>query len=688
MSKDKSVTLQQTLQIAIQHHQAGQLRQAEKIYRQILQQHPAQPQALHHLGCIAHLSGNNTKAVELITKALVNQADNPLYYLNLGIAYRALNQAQDAIDAYNKALKLKSNYAEAWNDLGIALSMQKMHEQAIEKFQRAIRLNPSYAEAHNNLGNVFNILKEPEKAQYHCEHALRISPDYAEAHNNLGKALMDLGKLVSAEKHCRQALLLKPDFSAAHYNLSNVLSKLSQYENALSHLQQAVALKPSFSEAHNNLGNILRKRGQLDAALKHYQMALKFQPDLAIAHSNLLFLFSYYVLHSPDEMLAAHQAYDQIHGGDDKAASFVHTPSGDPEKRLRIGYVSADFCRHVVGYFLEPILDQHDRQQVEVFCYAEVKSPDAVTQRLQGKADHWRSTVGITDEAVATMIHDDQIDILIDLAGHTTGNRLKVFCYKPAPIQATYLGYCTTTGLAAMDYWITDAILHPDTTREKASETIVRLPRCWLCYRPVEDAPEVVVPDPNRPLTFGSLNDLSKLTDEVIARWSTILKALPDSQLLLKTRVLSDVGVQNQITAQFAAQGITSERLTLLPATPDYLTSYHEIDIALDPFPRTGGATTADALWMGVPVITLSGERMIERQGASMLSALGLDEFIADSADDYIAKVVALANDAPRRQALRATLRAQMATSPLGDARGMAQALEDVYRSMWRAPIN
>ncbi len=292
----------------------------------------------------------------------------------------------------------------------------------------------------------------------------------------------------------------------------------------------------------------------------------------------------------------------------------------------------------------------------------------------------------MNDSEVAQQIYDDKIDILIDLAGHTAKNRLIIFTYKPAPVQITYLGYCNTTGLKSMDYWITDTILHPEDTVELAVENIVRLQRCWTCYQPPVDAPEIKPDMPaNKIITFGSFNNVSKLNKKVIECWSQLLKDVANSRLVLKARQLADPFIQERISAQFAQNGINNEQLTLLPSTPSYMADYNRIDIALDTFPRTGGVTTADSLWMGVPVITLAGQRYIERQGASILNAIGLDELITSTPDEYIAKAVTLAKDHKQRTELKSSLRELMTNSPLCDGRDLAQALEITYRKMWHA---
>jgi len=588
-----------------------------------------------------------------------------------------------------------------------ALAGSGQAEQARKRCQAHCRAHPDDLETWFLLGLLNNRLGDRQASVACFDHILNSRPRDAVALLHRGRLYAAEGRWDEAAACFQAALGERPGFAEAWAGLGNVLHNQLRLEESEDAFRQALACHPALDDAHcylerpcgrngvsaddvyraylyTCLGRAQRRLGRFNESFDSFQRALELRPDDDSAHANLLFLMSYYIMRSPRETLEAHESWGRIHGAAGRKAAFVHARAGDAGKRLRIGYVSPHLRRHVVNYFFEPLLAAHDHAVVEVFCYAEVRDPDAVTRRLQGYADHWRSTVGLDDQQAAAMIHDDGIDILVDLAGFTTSSRLKIFTYKPAPVQATYLGYCNTTGLQAMDYWITDESLHPPDTEELAVETIHRLPRCWLCYRPDPGAPAVVVP-PARPVTFGCLNDLSKVTPQVVALWSDILRAVPDSRLLLKTWLLTDEKIRARVRAQFAAHGVDAGRLVLLPQTEDYLAVYHDIDIALDPFPRTGGATTADALWMGVPVVTLAGRRYIDRQGVSLLRAVGLDELIATSPQDYVDQAVALAGNVARRRTLRATQRERMAASPLCDGRGLAQALETAYRGMWRA---
>ncbi len=629
-----------TLHEALKYHQSGQLQKAESLYLQILKENPDHPDALNLSGLIAHQTGNNVKAADLINKAVLNNPENPDYYYNLGVVLSALGEWEDAIQAYRQTLKLKPDYFEALNNLGNILSKHGDTDSAIEILNRALKLKPDCAEVCNNLGNVLKEKGQVEEAIESYNRAIQIKPDYAEALNNLGSAKFEQNR----------------------------------FKDAIDHYLHALRLKPDYAEAWDNLGGIQEAIGDFKPAVESCRQALKYKPDYLKAFSNLLYLLSYNVLCSPEQILEEHLNWNTIHGERHNSDIFSHTIPADTNKRLRIGYVSPDFRKHALSFFFEPILKNHDRNRVEVYCYSDVNKPDEVTERLKKASDVWYSTLGMSDKEVARKIYDDRIDILIDLAGHTAKNRLTIFTYKPAPIQATYIGYCNTSGLKSMDYWITDTIMHPEDTAELAVEEIIRLKRCWICYQPPVDSPEIIpAAQENNLITFGSFNNLSKLSEEVVECWSQLLKEVTNSRLILKARQLTDPFMQERVLDKFAQHGINRELLILLPNTPSYMADYNKIDIALDTFPRTGGVTTADALWMGVPVVTLAGERYIERQGASILNAVGLNELITSTPEEYIAKAVTLAKDHTRRDELKTSLRKLMSNSPLCDGSGLAQ---------------
>ena len=520
--------ISQTLQIALKHHQAGQLREAESLYHQILQEDPGHSDALNLSGLIAHQTGNNSKAADLINKAILSNPKNPDYYYNLGIVLSALEKWKEAIHAYTQTIRLRPDYFEALNNLGNILREHSNTDSAIEIYNKALKLKPDCVEAWNNLGNVLKERGQIENAIENYKKAIQIKPDYAEAWNNLGSAM----------------------------------SAQNRFKDAIEHYRHALKLKPDYAEAWSNLGGVMEIIGEFNTSIESYRQALKYKPDYNIAFSNLLYLLSYNVVCSPEQILVEHRNWGCIHEEKQKIHNFSHTKPTNPNKRLRIGYVSSDFRKHALSFFFEPILRNHDKSHVEIYCYSNVNEPDNTTERLKTMADEWCSTLEMNDTEVAQKIYDDKIDILIDLAGHTAKNRLIIFSYKPAPIQITYLGYCNTTGLKSMDYWITDSVLHPEDTFELAVEDIVRLQRCWTCYQPPVDAPEIKTDMlANKIITFGSFNNVSKLSKNVIECWSQLLKEVANSRLILKARQLADPFIEERILAQFAQNGINSEQL-------------------------------------------------------------------------------------------------------------------------------
>lgn len=587
---------------------------------------------------------------------------------------------------YRRILAVRPHHPDTLCLLGSVRHQLGDPREGVRLIRQAIRHRPDKAAYHHQLALALFDLGNLSEAARALEQAIRLDDSNAVAYNDLGVVLKNQGDYERAIACYEAALHRSPDYADAHFNLGNAHKDLKRFSLAIDCYRKALACKADESDYMNNLGYALEATGNAREALSCYRQALRLRPDFMVAHSNLLYTLSYNVLLPPDEMLAAHREWDQKFGGPDKARTFTHQPDPDPNRKLRIGYLSPDFRQHAVSFFFEPLLKAHNPDQVEIFCYAELDKPDHVTQRLQSLAHHWRSTTGLADLDAARMIHDDQIDILVDLAGHTAGNRLGIFTYKPAPIQATYLGYFTTTGLTAMDYWISDAVLHPQDSPERSTEQILRLPRCCLAYQPPPEAPEPASPT-HQSVVFASFNQLTKTSPQAIALWARVLHAVSDSRLLIKNRQLHDPDLRQRLIRQFAGHGITPQRLELRPTTPDlasHLATYNEVDIALDTVPRTGGTTTAEALWMGVPVVTLAGDRFIERLSASMISAVGLTELIASSSEEFVEIAVQLARDIRRRRELRHTLRRQMAQSPLCNGPRLANNMEQAFRKMWQ----
>lgn len=519
------------------------------------------------------------------------------------------------------------------------------------------------------------------------QNAVKLSPNDAEPHNSLGMILQDRGQLDSALASYRTALKIEPGFVEAHYNLGNVLCELGQLENAVESYRNALKLNPDFAVIYSNLGAALRELGRFDEALANCRRALELDPGSVVVHGNLLGMLNCQPEMSAEEIYRAYQEYDARWFIPLRPTWRAHGNDRDPERRLRVGYVSPDFRRHAVAFFAEPILANHDKSKVEIFCYAEVTREDEVTSRFRQLADHWYSTVGMSDDMVAQMIRDHRIDILVDLAGHSTGNRLPVFARKPAPLQLTYLGYPGTTGLSAIDYRLTDRYADPEGSADAYyAEQLLRLPDSLCCYHPNADMPEISsLPALARGyLTFGSLNNFNKIDQPTLNLWADLLRALPTSRLMMIT--VPEGEPRKRLLRSFGDLGIAAQRLEFhgkLPAA-EFYRKFLEVDITLDSASVSGGTTTCESLWMGVPVIALVGGRFITRVSYSFLSTAGLSNFAATSAEDYIRIAVDLADNLPQLAEIRAGLRDRLRTTPLTDEVGFTRNLEKLYREIWR----
>jgi protein O-GlcNAc transferase len=544
-------------------------------------------------------------------------------------------------------------------------------------------------EGHFNLGNALMGQGKLDEAIAAYRRAIRIKPDYAAAHTTLGIALAGQGRLDEAIAAYRRAIGIKPDLAEAYPNLGNVLMDQGRLDEAIAAYRRAIGIKPDLAEAYSNLGAALSWQGKLDEAIAAFRQAIGINPGLSKAFSSLLLALHYDDKSTNEDLFAAHREWDERYG--QRVPRFTaYTNDRDPARRLRIGYFSPDFRQHANVYFVEPLLRGHDRQKVEVFCYAEVMRPDLVTTRLQGLADHWVVTVGLSDQRLAERIRTDGIDILVDVPGHMANDRLLVFARKPAPVQVTWLGYPDTTGLKAIDYRLVDAVTDPAGEADAwASETLVRLKGGFLCYSGLRDGPEPTSAPCLRTgtVTFGSFNNPAKLSTATFDAWAKLLSRLPQARLLLKGIPFADAATRALFLDRLGERGVPAERVELMawhPGPAEHLALYHRVDIALDPFPYNGTTTTCDALWMGVPVITLRGHRHAGRVGASLLTQVGLTDLISDSIEEYVEIAVALAGDPGRLDGLHRILRPRMAASPLCDEGAFASKMEAAFRSMWQ----
>jgi predicted O-linked N-acetylglucosamine transferase (SPINDLY family) len=682
-------TIDQAYQIAVRHHESGQLRQAEAIYRQILAQKPRHAGAMYCLGLIALVSGRSDVAVDLIRQAVALSPKNPDAYNNLGLALMGIGQIDEAIAGYRRAITLNPNFPLPYNNLGIALEQKGQGEEAVAAFRKAIALKPDFPEAYNNLGNALRARGQLDEALPCFRRAIAIKPDYPQAHMNLGNTLGATGHLEEAIAACRQAIALMPNYPEAYSNLGVALAHKGELDEAIAAYRRAIELNPNLAAAYDDLGNVLKDMGQQDQSFTAYRQAIALAPNHQ-AHSNLLYALHFQPGGDAQAIASEHFSWNRQHAEPCKRFIPSHANDRNPERPLRIGYVSADLHEHSVAFFLESLLAHHDAGAVETFCYADVVRPDQTTARLERFSNQWRNIVGHNDADVARKVQEDGIDILIDLSGHTARNRLLVFARKPAPVQATYLGYPDTTGLTAMDYRLTDAYADPPGTTESLhSERLVRLPDAFLCYRPSEAAP---TPGPVPSLvaervTFGSFNAMGKLNAPLAEMWARILNEVPDSRLILKSRGLANAGVRQHLLQYFADNQIDPNRIELIDriaSEADHLRLYSRIDVALDTFPYHGTTTSCEAMWMGVPVVSLAGKTHVSRVGVSLLTNVGMAELIADTPQSYVQLASELAQDRARLSRLRSELRQRMQQSPLMDAPRFARNVEAAYRQMWR----
>src|SRR5450432_225763 len=654
---------------------------------------------------MATLSGDVGTAIPLYARAIAQGCTQPDAYNDLGALLGARGQIPAAVVQLEMALALdhravvvRKNLCQALAAMGFAASEAGRWSDAAAAFGRLTVLDPDSVSSHTNAGAALRRLRSPGPALPYMQRAVELRPQGAAERFNLGSVLLELNR-AECEQELDRTLVLDPAHVGARVHLAVVYNRLGQLSRAAALLREAIDHAPDHADAHGNLAGILREQGQMAASLEHYRRSLGLAPDSHRVHSNYLLARQADPAAEPAELLAEHVTWDARFAAPldpGPAAPGVprrYSPSVDrnPDRRLRIGYVSPDLRSHAVASFIEPIIAAHDRTQVHVTCYSDAV-PDPVTLRIQNAArpEVWREVRGLTDEALASRIVEDEIDVLVDLSGHTADNRLLTFARRPAPVQVTYCGYPGTTGLAAMGWRLTDEIAAPPGPADlQHTEQLWRLPHGFLCFQP---NPEYPAPGPLPSLergfvTFGCFNNLSKLGDQVLRLWARILLSVPSSHLLLKARALSDQEPRERLRRTFLELGIEPERIELVAyaATPvEHAACHARIDVALDPFPYAGATTTCDALWMGVPVVTLAGERHAGRVGASLLGRIGCPELVAASTDSYVEIAARLAVDPARLAGYRASLRSRMTDSPLTNPSVIARDIEAGYRAMWR----
>ena len=644
---------QELFDLARQRQQAGRLQDADLLYRQFLMQQPDHVEAMQSLGILCAQTGRPQAAVELLRKVAAALPDSP----------------------------------EACSNLANVLESCGRHDEAIASYRKAIALRPDFVQAYSNMSNALRSTGRYDEAIAAARQALAIRPDHAPAYNNLGHALQTKGLWDQALAAYRQALALRPDLSVVHSNLANMLCLRGQFDQAIDACLKALALRPHFPEAYLTLGNAMKDTARLDDALAAYDRALSLEPDHLAAAMNRLFALHFHPDYDAKAILREHQKWNQRFAQPLAAAIQPHANDRNPDRRLKIGYVSPDFCNHCQSFFTTPLLSHHHHEQFEVFCYASVERPDQLTQRLRGYADVWRDCLGQSDADVARMIRQDQIDILVDLTMHMANGRPLVFARKPAPVQVAWLAYPGTTGMTAMDYRLTDPYLDPPDADGDYVEKSIRLPDTFWCYDPLTDQPPVgALPALSvGHVTFGCLNNFCKVNAGTLELWSQVLSAVPGSRLIL---LCPQGSHRPQVLEKLKVQADRVEFVEFAPRE-QYLKRYHRIDIGLDTFPYNGHTTSLDSLWMGVPVVSMVGQRAVSRAGWSQSKNLGLaEQLVGQRPQDFVSLAVGLAGDLPRLSQMRGQLRLRMEKSPLMDADRFARKVEEAYRQMWHTFMN
>ncbi|MDO9042908.1 MAG: tetratricopeptide repeat protein [Desulfocapsaceae bacterium] len=707
---------QYNLGIAQQH--SGLLEEAEHSYRLALQLNKNYIQAQYNLGNILKEKGRPAEAESCYRHILRLKPDFFEVHCNLGNILRAQGRFSESVDSYRSALRIRPDSAELYNNLSLTLKEQGLLAEAETACKQALKLKPDFPEAHNNLGLIYHEQKRLTKAEVSYRQALVLTPNYAIALNNLGLNLQEQGRLTESENYYQQALTISPDFNEAYRNRGILYQKLGRLAESENSYRQALALKaddiktlnnlavtlykqgrnseaettcrmaleldPNYVTAHNSLGNILINQGQLTEAEKCLRHVLEITPDYAEARSNLLFVLNYHPDMSGEDIFKEYKMFNTIFGIPWQQEWQPHTNNRIPNRRLKVGYVAPQLRRHSARHFLEPLLAHHDKEKFEVYAYAELFNEDDQTLRYKTFVDHWITTTGMSDAAVAAKIREDDIDILVDLAGHTDGNRLEVFARKPAPVSLHWLDFGYTTGLTAIDYYLTDKATVPKGSEALFSETPWRIETPCLAYRPAEGMGDInPLPVATRGyVTFGTLTRAARINHRTIRVWSEILKQVAGSHLVIDSGDFKDPNLQEALANKFIAHGIERERLEIGFHSPPW-DVLRGLDIGFDCFPHNSGTTLFETLYMGVPFITLAGRPSVGRLGCSILEGIGHPEWIACTEEEYIELAVALAADQHHLASVRAGLRQEMEQSPLMDEPVFTHKVEQAYQEMF-----
>ena len=640
---------------------------------------PEDATALCNLGVAEQRQGQTGRAVERYQKAIEIDPNLAEAHYNLGLGLRALGFGQEACDAFRRATQVQSDYFDAYFQLGLMQQDLGHIQAAIGTYNLALHLNSTHHMIYYNLGLGLQSLGRPEEAVEQYRKALDLEPNFPDALNNMALALREVGQTEPAIECCRRALEIDPVHYHANLQLNLIFMDQKRLVESEQLCRKALQAKPDFAEMRQNLARALAYMSDFDDVVRESDRALRDKPDQAVIWEQRLYCLSYH----PD--LSAEEIFQEfVRWGSRFPDPLTDFSAHDrnSHRRLRIGYVSPDFRSHSSRFYFWPLFCNHDKGAFELFAYSNVEKEVAWTRLFRGQFEHWRDIRGVGDEAVAELVRQDGIDILVDLCGHMQDERLGVFALKPAPIQATWLGSAWTTGLKAIDYALFDPFVAPEGTLTR--ETVHRLPHSFMVFQPPLETADIVPPPclENGHITFGYTGRSERLNHRTFRVWGEILKRLPEARLILDYASFAEPKTQNRFRDFLARHGVDTDRVTMR-RSPKVFPALNDIDILLDSFPHGGGTMLMDALWMGVPFVTLASRPPVGRLGLGMLMNLGLPEWVAHTEEEYIEKACAFAGDGLLLKDLRLGMRERMGNSPLMDGPGFARAVEDAYRSMF-----
>jgi predicted O-linked N-acetylglucosamine transferase (SPINDLY family) len=672
---------------AILLHQAGRIADAQAVCREMLERAPRNFDALHLLGVTEYQSRRCEEAERLLGQALLVEPRSPAACSNHGIVLHELKRYDAALARFDRAIALKPDYAEAHSNRAMTLTELERFAEAVASCDKAIALKPDYPEAHSNRGNALCQMRRFDEAIASCDRAIALKPGYADALSNRGNALSELGRFDEARASYDQALALKPALAAAWVGRGNVFLNLNRYGEAFAAFQQALAINPDSLKALAQLAHYYERHGRMAEAIACYDRVLAVKPDFPEVISNKIFALDLV----PQAGFVEHQEVRKDWWR--KVGTKIAAPSPprrandrDATRHLVLGYVSADFRRHSAATTFWPVLANHDKTRFEVICYSCSAIRDDITQDFERVADRWVDASQLSDQDLSERVRTDKVDILIDLSGHSGGNRLGVFARKPAPVQVTAWGHGTGTGLPTIDYLFSDPVTIPGAMRPLYAEKIYDLPCVIMSALPPIELPRGEPPVlANGYITFGMFNRITKVSDDALAVWARVLHALPDAKLLMKDGAYDEPPLRDLMRQRFAAHGIAGERIDFLGASPreQHLAAFAKTDVALDPFPQNGGVSTWEALHMGVPAVAKLGHSAPSRLSGAILTSIGMADWVAESADDYVALAVKFARMPELLTRLRRELPAKITAAPSGNGTLYTHAVERAYRTMW-----